>query len=87
MCVLCVCVIADDVHVPIVLLVVDGGDNTLETVLQALRVSTPVVVIGSSGRAANFIEAGMRLTKHKVYVDIVVIDLRYFICYIDKYVV
>jgi glycerate kinase len=67
-----VCVVAENVQVPIVLLVVDGGENTLETVLQALRVSTPVVVIGSSGRAADFIEAGMRLTKHKhkVYVDI-----------------
>lgn len=59
---------AAEVRVPIVLLVVDGGENTLETVLQALRVSTPVVIIGSSGRAANFIEAGMRLSKNKQYV-------------------
>ena len=55
-------------HVPIVLLVVDGGDNTLETVLQALRQETPVVVIGGSGRAANFIEIAMKMTTNSKYV-------------------
>jgi hypothetical protein len=53
----------------VVLLVVGGDENTLETVLHALDEDKPVVVIGSSGGAADFIKEAMELTKNKQYAN------------------
>ncbi|ESO89164.1 hypothetical protein LOTGIDRAFT_229069 [Lottia gigantea] len=53
------------VHVPCVLLVVEGGINTMKTVLETLRRNTPVVVINGTGRCADLIAYGYKLTKKK----------------------
>jgi transient receptor potential cation channel subfamily M member 2 len=46
---------ANELHVPLVLLVVDGGAGTLDTVQRFTANSLPVVVISDSGRAATAI--------------------------------
>ncbi|KAK7104609.1 hypothetical protein V1264_019300 [Littorina saxatilis] len=46
---------AGNQQVPSVLIVVEGGVNTLKTVNETLERNIPVVVIGKSGRAADFI--------------------------------
>ncbi|CAD5116686.1 DgyrCDS5550 [Dimorphilus gyrociliatus] len=51
------------VNVPVVLLVLEGGVNTLETAAVAIANKTPVVVIQGSGRAADFIAYAYRITK------------------------
>lgn len=51
------------VNVPVVLLVLEGGENTLETAAEAMRKNTPVVVIQGSGRAADYIAYGYRITR------------------------
>lgn len=51
------------VNVPVVLLVLEGGVNTLETAASAIANNTPVVVIQGSGRAADFIAFAYRITK------------------------
>ncbi|XP_052804145.1 transient receptor potential cation channel subfamily M member-like 2 isoform X2 [Mya arenaria] len=43
------------VSVPIILLVLEGGPGTLETVHQAILNNTPTVVVKSSGRAADIL--------------------------------
>lgn len=45
----------DAVSVPIVLLVLEGGPGTLETVHQAITNNTPTVVVKGSGRAADIL--------------------------------
>ena len=45
--------------VPIVLLVLEGGGNTLKTAAEAICNGTPVVVVAGSGRAADFIVHAM----------------------------
>ncbi|OWF39756.1 transient receptor potential cation channel subfamily M member 2-like [Mizuhopecten yessoensis] len=45
----------DAVSVPVVLLVVEGGPNTIETVLNAVCKNTPTVVVKGSGKAADII--------------------------------
>lgn len=50
---------------PVVLLVLEGGVNTLKTVLEALRKKTPVVVIQGSGRAADFIAMAYKENRHR----------------------
>ena len=47
---------------------VDGGEKTLETICEALKQKTPVVVIGGSGRVANFIEIAFEKTTNSKYV-------------------
>jgi len=42
--------------VPVVLLVLEGGMNTLKTAREAIVNNTPVIVIAGSGRAADFID-------------------------------
>nr|KAG5702764.1 hypothetical protein BaRGS_003638 [Batillaria attramentaria] len=51
------------VHVPSVLIVVEGGVGTMKTVMQSVKRNMPVVVIDGSGRAADFIAIAYRLTK------------------------
>ena len=41
--------------VPVVVLVLEGGHNTLNTAYQAIKTETPVLVLAGSGRAADFI--------------------------------
>ncbi|XP_050394392.2 transient receptor potential cation channel subfamily M member 2 [Patella vulgata] len=53
------------VHVPCVLIVVEGGINTMKTVLESLRNNTPVVAIEGTGRCADLIAYGFKLTKNK----------------------
>ena len=53
------------VHVPVVLLVLEGGENTLMTAAQEMMRNIPVVIIQGSGRAADFIAHGYRVTKGK----------------------
>jgi len=43
------------VKVPVVVLVLEGGHNTLNTAYQAIKTETPVLVMAGSGRAADFI--------------------------------
>ncbi|XP_069120927.1 transient receptor potential cation channel subfamily M member-like 2 isoform X1 [Argopecten irradians] len=45
----------DAVSVPIVLLVLQGGPNTLQTVKQAVANNTPIVVVEGSGKAADIL--------------------------------
>ena len=52
-------------NVPVVLLVLEGGENTLKTAKSAIASGTPVVVIHGSGRAADYIAKAMRDTKPK----------------------
>jgi len=41
--------------VPVVVLVLEGGHNTLKTAHEAIETKTPVLVFAGSGRAADFI--------------------------------
>ena len=50
-------------HVPNVLLVVEGGVNTMATVRESVHQQTPVVVIEGTGKAADFISMGFRNSK------------------------
>ncbi|XP_076450410.1 transient receptor potential cation channel subfamily M member-like 2 [Babylonia areolata] len=52
------------VNVPSVLIVVEGGINTMKTVRESITRKIPVVVIDKSGRAADFIALAFRLTKN-----------------------
>ncbi|XP_048256759.1 transient receptor potential cation channel subfamily M member 2-like isoform X1 [Haliotis rufescens] len=56
---------SQSVNVPNVLIVVEGGLNTMRTVSESIQRNTPVVVIEGSGRAAEYIALGYKLTKSK----------------------
>ncbi len=47
------------------MLVLEGGENTLQTAAEAIKKNTPVVVIQGSGRAADFIAYAYRETRGK----------------------
>lgn len=51
------------VNVPVVMLVVEGGVNTMKTVWQAVQQKIPVLVLSGSGRAADFIAYGYMMSK------------------------
>ncbi|XP_053387178.1 transient receptor potential cation channel subfamily M member 2-like isoform X2 [Mercenaria mercenaria] len=51
------------VNVPVVMLVVEGGVNTMKTVWQAVQQNIPVLVLNGSGRAADFLAYGYLLSK------------------------
>ncbi|XP_013384358.1 transient receptor potential cation channel subfamily M member 2 isoform X1 [Lingula anatina] len=55
----------ESVPVPIILLVLEGGINTLQTVAEAVKQDTPVVIIGGSGRAADYLICGYKMTRSK----------------------
>ena len=40
---------------PVVTLVLEGGENTVETAAEAVKNKTPIVIIQGSGRAADVI--------------------------------
>ena len=48
---------------PVVLLVLEGGPNTLLTAATSLEKDMPVVVIQGSGRAADIIAHAFKITK------------------------
>ena len=50
-------------NVPVVMLVVEGGVNTMKTVCEAINQDIPVLVLNGSGRAADFIAFGYMLSK------------------------
>ncbi|XP_060552910.1 transient receptor potential cation channel subfamily M member 2-like isoform X4 [Ruditapes philippinarum] len=54
---------SQSVNVPVVMLVVEGGVNTMKTVWQAVQQNIPVLVLNGSGRAADFIAYGYLLSK------------------------
>ena len=41
--------------VPVVMLVLEGGINTLQTACEAIEKNTPIIVMQGSGRAADFV--------------------------------
>ena len=45
----------DEVHIPLVTLLVNGGDGSLEACSESLSIKIPLVAIAGSGRAAQFI--------------------------------
>ncbi|XP_053372803.1 transient receptor potential cation channel subfamily M member-like 2 [Mercenaria mercenaria] len=53
------------VSVPIVLLVLEGGPGTLETVHQAIKNNTPSVVVKGSGRAADILAYAYQNSKEE----------------------
>ncbi|KAL5018231.1 hypothetical protein ScPMuIL_003953 [Solemya velum] len=53
------------VNVPVILLVVEGGVNTMKTVMETINRGMPVLVMEGSGRAADFIATGYRLSHSK----------------------
>ncbi|KAL8607328.1 hypothetical protein ACOMHN_039478 [Nucella lapillus] len=56
---------SQSVNIPSVLIVVEGGINTMKTMRECIKKShIPVVVIDGSGRAANFIAEAYRLTRN-----------------------
>ena len=48
--------------IALVLLVVEGGYNTLKTVRDSVKSGCPIVVVAGSGRAADYIAEAFRLT-------------------------
>ena len=57
----------DAVLVPIVLLVLEGGPGTLETVHQAIANNTPTVLVKGSGRAADILAYAYQNAKEEEF--------------------
>ena len=53
----------DAVPIPVVLLVLEGGENTIKTALEAVQNNIPVVIIQGSGRAADVIAFAVKYFK------------------------
>lgn len=53
------------VNVPLVLLVLGGGPNTIKMAVESIKRKTPVVFIQGSGGAADLIAQAMKRTKIK----------------------
>ena len=64
-------ILTTGVNVPVVLLMLEGGENTMTTAAEAVSHNTPVVIIAGSGRCADLIAHAYRITKNKecVHVD------------------
>ena len=52
-----------EVDIPVVCLLLEGGENSLKTAKESLEKNTPVVVVAGSGRAADYIALAMKTTK------------------------
>ena len=48
-------VVAGPLGVPVVILCLEGGPNTIKTMVEAISKGTPAVVIDGSGRAADVV--------------------------------
>ncbi|KAK3595123.1 hypothetical protein CHS0354_002376 [Potamilus streckersoni] len=53
------------VDLPMVKIVVEGGVNTMKTVSESVAADIPVLVLQGSGRAADFISYGYKLSEEK----------------------
>ena len=53
------------VEVPVVSVVLEGGENTMNTAKSAMESGTPVVIVNGSGRAADFIARAFKETEDK----------------------
>ena len=65
----CINITITGVHIPVVLIIVEGGINSMKTVWQSIRNDVPVLVLDGSGRAANFIAEGYRQTQFSSSVE------------------
>lgn len=52
-------------QIPVILLIVEGGPKTFEIALESVRKNIPVLVIEGSGKAADFISKGYKLSEDK----------------------
>ncbi|CAH1239415.1 TRPM2 [Branchiostoma lanceolatum] len=52
-----------DLKIPVVLLVVQGGEKTLKNVKKAVEKKIPVVIVDGSGQAADLIAYGIKLSR------------------------
>ncbi|XP_061196286.1 transient receptor potential cation channel subfamily M member-like 2 [Saccostrea echinata] len=52
--------------IPVISIIVEGGINSMKTVWQAVTRGIPVLVLQSSGRAADYIAHGYNITAHKL---------------------
>ena len=52
--------------IPVISIIVEGGINSMKTVWQAVMRGIPVLVLQSSGRAADFIAHGYNITANKL---------------------
>ncbi|XP_064629774.1 transient receptor potential cation channel subfamily M member-like 2 [Lineus longissimus] len=59
----------DFVNVPVVMLVLEGGMNSLKTAAETLKKNMPVVLIQGSGRAADFLACAFKTTKARTKDD------------------
>ena len=50
---------------PVVILVLEGGENTIKTAVEGIKRNTPVVVVQGSGRAADFIAYAYKESRSK----------------------
>ena len=65
----CTCFLfSDNIAVPVVCVVVEGGPGTLETVMRALQTGTPAVIVEGSGRAADLL-AYAYTNSHEIEID------------------
>lgn len=55
----------DEVHIPLVTLLVNGGDGSLESCSESLTVKIPLVAIAGSGRAAEVVVLLVKLFQNK----------------------
>jgi DUF917 family protein len=53
------------VNVQVVLLVLEGGMSSIESAAAAIKNNIPVVVFEGSGRAADYLSYGYKITKAK----------------------
>ncbi|VDI66637.1 Hypothetical predicted protein [Mytilus galloprovincialis] len=59
------CYLATHMQIPVILLIVEGGPKTFEIALESVRKNIPVLVIEGSGKAADFISKGYKLSEDK----------------------
>lgn len=52
--------------IPVISIIVEGGINSMKTVWQSVMRGIPVLVLQSSGRAADFIAHGYNITANKL---------------------
>ncbi|XP_052079375.1 transient receptor potential cation channel subfamily M member 1-like isoform X1 [Mytilus californianus] len=57
--------LATRLQIPVILLIVEGGSKTFEIALESVNKNIPVLVIEGSGKAADFISKGYKLSEDK----------------------
>ncbi|CAC5410874.1 TRPM3 [Mytilus coruscus] len=57
--------LATRLQIPVILLIVEGGPKTFEIALESVNKNIPVLVIEGSGKAADFISKGYKLSEDK----------------------